>query len=128
MSYDVPVTDEWTEESHGLVKGGDVGGDIQASESWSRQFARRLSDGTFEVATFYTYVATEDGRTWIQTMAGWQTCTDIAEFNDSETSGTYRFWDETPPADAPLVTEQDAQQRCAALGAADIAQLAREVA
>jgi hypothetical protein len=66
----VSVTD-WTEvEPRGPQRAGDVGGDIQRGEAYSRKWWRRHPDGsdTYLTIEMTSYAAEERGRRWIQTQ------------------------------------------------------------
>lgn len=122
------TTDSWTEHSLGIYDGGDVGGDIQISDSFERQFARRRGD-EFEVLTFWTYVASEDENrhegdvipedAWVQTMVGYSRCTDLEDVGGSETYSDYRYWD--GPGHG-MTTPEQARELCAGLTREDLSE------
>lgn len=99
------TTDRWTEDPDGIFdNAGDVGGDIQDSESYNRRFAIKLEDGTYAVLDFYAYWAKEDPETmvnartdrWIQTMVQYAVCADPNDVGETEKHSDIRYWDQGP--------------------------------
>jgi hypothetical protein len=96
---------EWTEHPLGLMQdGSSVGGDVQASDPWSRRFARRAEDvvGRFEVLTFYGYWAIDDINgnpnepdepRGITVQVEYVECTDPNDPGITETYSNYLYWD-----------------------------------
>jgi hypothetical protein len=127
MRFTTPVGEEWIEDELGLLdNGGDVGGDIQVSDAFERQFARqRASETLFEVVTFYVYVAREaDGEPWIQVSAWYSTCRDLEDVGGSEVDTAIRYWDGLGQGEA---TAEQARAVCASLGFEDVAELLSQV-
>lgn len=102
------LTDRWTEDADGLLdNAGDVGGDVQDSESCSRRFACTLDNGEFAVLDFYVYWAKNNPETtvnaregrWIQTAVHYSHCTDPNDVGSTETYADIRYWDSEPDDD-----------------------------
>lgn len=105
----------WTEDNEGIGPGGDVGGDVQASESVSRSFAQPLIDSTeFAVLTFYGYWAIDNINgdsaddtepRGITVMVEYMHCTDPDDPGATETYCDYRYWDHQE--DEQILTPED---------------------
>lgn len=68
----------WTEHTLGLdLDSGDVGGDIQATNSASRRFVKKNDDGTYSMFTVYAYGTEEDDVLDVQEMVEYLTCREI---------------------------------------------------
>lgn len=119
-------TENWSEVGT-MCAGGDVGGDLQDSESYSRRFICQPLPGEFHIIDFNVYWArTEDefkfgpeGVTrWIQTQVYYGVCTDPDDVGGTETYADYRYWDgdlRQSPDDGP-------REVCLQLGAEDLSE------
>lgn len=92
----------WTEDGIGICPGGDVGGDVQASESWSRRFAQRTEGDAFIVLTFYSYWAIDNINgdsnddtepRGITVAVEYMVCTDPDRPGETEVTSDTRYWD-----------------------------------
>lgn len=119
-------SDTWTEDSIGLCEGGDVGGDLQASDSYERRFAIMLDNGEFAVLSFTGYWAFDElppvGVDYnqnklprnITVQVHYSHCTDLEDVGSSEGYADVRYWDhqeqdedDTPRNRIERLTQED---------------------
>jgi hypothetical protein len=97
----------WVRHQPSVTRGGDVGGDIQSSESWSARWTRQLADGQHGVVTRTFYAtSSDDGTRTLECETEYLVCSDPERPGDTETWSDARY--ETV-ADGPH-TSWDAEQ------------------
>jgi hypothetical protein len=111
------------QEPIGPQVAGDVGGDYQSTEAFSRRFAARLADGTYAMITlnvFGEYGQCDrsgpkpiDGMYGIMTMTEYMIVTDVISPGSTELHGENAYDDST--LQSTEVTDDQARAVCAAL-------------
>jgi hypothetical protein len=99
------MTTPWTRVEPAVAPGGDVGGDLQATESYSVQFLPgwEPADGLHAMVTAYFYGAYEDPVTrpagappegfWVQQQTEFLICQDLDDPGGTEAWSDYRYYD-----------------------------------
>jgi hypothetical protein len=129
----LPAADgSWVEDDGGILSGGDVGGDAQLSDSWSRRYGRALVGGVeFCLLNFNAYWALDDDPT------GWEPgqprpvqvtvqvehlhCTDPNRPGDTEFYSEYLYWDQHEGLDETAVEPEAPRRRIEGLTREDLA-------
>jgi hypothetical protein len=78
----------WVPDGSGVLSGGDVGGDVQASDSWSVRFVPKAEpdDGLHGLITEYWYAeAMDDGTFGVTCQIEYMVCTDVEDPGGTET-------------------------------------------
>jgi hypothetical protein len=85
----------WRRVNPSIASGGDVGGDVQATESYSVRFrpVSEPDDGLFAMVTAYFYGAKLHGRCWVQEQVEFLVCSDPQDPGSSEVWSDYRVMD-----------------------------------
>lgn len=92
----------WHESELGTIDGGDVGGDIQVSDSLARRW-QTADSGPGEVIDFSVYAAVEGAETgyntfptksWVQIQVWYCKCEDVDDPGGTEIYADYLNWDD----------------------------------
>lgn len=80
------IDGSWQQDGSGVVDGGDIGGDIQAGNSYSIRYVRQDLPGSLITVTFYPvqYDGSEPGEWSIQRQTEWLVCEDPADPGGTE--------------------------------------------
>lgn len=125
-------TERWTEQGE-MCPGGDVGGDLQASESFNRRFVYKPQPDVaeFHVLDFTAYWAIDNVNgdaddpsepRGITVQVGYYVCTDPEDSGGTETWADYRYWEHQE--DEVTTTPQ---QRCEKLTQEDLSEATNQM-
>jgi hypothetical protein len=81
----------WTREEPLVGSGGDCGGDIQVSDSFTARWTAPLVDGTFALLTVAFYLAEDDGRTFVECQTEYLHCRDLQDPGGTEIFCDYDY-------------------------------------
>jgi hypothetical protein len=103
----------WHPDNHGVTAGGDIGGDIQAGDSYEVRFVRDDMPGSLITVTVYAVYWDENREYATQTQIEWMVCGDPADPGGTE------IWSDVVYDDGALVYDKLEQADHAAREAAE---------
>ncbi len=89
----------WERREPPVMQSGDIGGDVQVSDSFDARWFIRLMDGTWALVTSTYYRAKADGRTYMERQDEYLVCGDLNDPGGTEIASEVIYHDITAEAD-----------------------------